>query len=617
MKDFLKMVCASCLGFVLANLVVIIISMILFGAMISGISQVLQSKQSKTSSTLAAGSVFVLDPAGAIEDTAGGSAIDDLFSFGDDGDKKSCTLPEIVRAIDEARSNPKVEAAVLRLDHAAMSFDTARAIREALLRFREGGKPIYAYGNLFTLGSYYISSVADKIYAGPEAMMAIRGLSSQTTFLRGLMGKLGVKYQVFKVGTFKGAVEPYILDHMSEPNRLQTQVYLDGLWQGCTAEMAEARGVDREIFQRYADEGLFLNRIDSALVWGLVDSLVYETDIERVLAEKIYGPDEEELEEARAAKLLAARRPVKSAHRIAVVYAEGSIVDGRPASDNPFASQMKLIDQRLADRLHELADDDDIDAVVLRVNSGGGSAAQSELICRELIRLKEQKPVVVSMGGMAASGGYYISSHASEIVAGPYTLTGSIGIFGMFPSFEGTLDKLALTYDTVKTGKMADFGDTRRDMRPEELALMQRYVEEGYDKFITRVAEGRGMTKARVDSIGQGRVWLGQDALRLGLVDKLGTLDTAIDEAARLADLDDYKVVDIVEKEDFWESLFGTDLEARLRVLAASREDRLTEYAARVLDSRTGIRAQVPYDLEEGLWMSRPDERMLLPKGLR
>lgn len=618
MKDFFKMVGASCLGFVLANVVVIILSMLILGAMIGGITDLIKSNKTKTEVTLSSGSVLLLDPVGEIADTSVDDTFSSIRSLGGDNSKKSYTLPEIIGAIEEARSSAKVDAIVLRLDKCFMSFDTAQAIRDALLRFKESDKPIYAYGKAFTLGNYYISSVADKVYAGPEAMMALSGLSSQIPFYTGLLQKLGVKFQIFKVGTFKSAVEPYMLDHMSEANRLQTQTFLDGLWQGTVSEMAASRGIEEEVFQRYADEGLFMSRIDTALVYGLVDSLVYETDLEQVLASKIYDDeDEDELDEVRADLVLNARKPVKSVNKIAVVYAEGNIVDGRPASDNPFATQSKLIDQRIADKLHELADDDDINAVVLRVNSGGGSASQSELICREVIRLKEQKPIVVSMGGMAASGGYYISSNASEIIAGPYTLTGSIGIFGMFPTFKGTADKLALTFDTVKTNKMSDFGDVTREMRPEEQALMQKYVEEGYDQFLTRVSEGREMTKAQVDSIGQGRVWLGQDALRLGLVDKLGTLETAIQEAARLADLDDYKVVDMVEKEDFWSSLFGTSIETRLRMMTASREDRLMEYAARMLDSQVGVRAQVPYELQEGLWMSKPRESSLVPALLR
>ena len=452
MKDFFKMVGASCLGFVLANVVVIILSMLILGAMIGGITDLIKSNKTKTEVTLSSGSVLLLDPVGEIADTSVDDTFTSIRSLGGDNSKKSYTLPEIVDAIEEARSNAKVDAIVRRLDKCFMSFDTAQAIRDALLRFKEGGKPIYAYGKAFTLGNYYISSVADKVYAGPEAMMALSGLSSQIPFYTGLLQKLGVKFQIFKVGTFKSAVEPYMLDHMSEANRLQTQTFLDGLWQGTVSEMAASRGIDESVFHRYADEGLFMSRIDTALVYGLVDSLVYETDLEQVLASKIYDDeDEDELDEVRADLVLKARKPVKSVNKIAVVYAEGNIVDGRPASDNPFATQSKLIDQRIADKLHELADDDDINAVVLRVNSGGGSASQSELICREVIRLKEQKPIVVSMGGMAASGGYYISSNASEIIAGPYTLTGSIGIFGMFPTFKGTADKLALTFDTVKT----------------------------------------------------------------------------------------------------------------------------------------------------------------------
>lgn len=618
MKDFFKTVLASCLGFILANLVLIIISMIMFSAMISGIEKMFKSREEKSTTTLVSGSVLVLDPVGAIPD----SSVDDPFStlsvFGSSQERTNYTLPEIVRALDEAGSNPKVDAVVLRLDRAAMSFDTAQAIRKALIRFKESGKPVYSYGRYFTLGSYYISTAADKIYATPEGVLGLAGLSSQTAFVRGLLEKLGVKYQIFKVGTFKGAVEPYMLDHMSEANRLQTQVYLDGLWDGTVSEMAEARGLDEAVFDKYADEGLFLSRIDSAVMYGLIDSLVYETDIEQVLAAQIYDDEaEDELDEVRSDALLNARKPVRSASKIAVLYAEGSIVDGKPTQDNPFASQSKLIDQRIADKLHELADDEDIQAVVLRVNSGGGSAAQSELICREVIRLKERKPIVVSMGGMAASGGYYISSNASSIVAGPYTLTGSIGIFGMFPSFEGTAEKLALTFDTVKTNKMSDFGDVTRAMRPEEQALLQRYIEEGYDQFIGRVAEGRGMTKEQVDSIGQGRVWLGQDAVKLGLVDKLGTLDTAIEEAARLADLDDYKVVDeTADKVGFWAGFFDGFSTEHIRLLMMSREDRLMEYAAQLLGTRVGVRAVVSPELEEGLWMAKPSEEEMLPEPL-
>lgn len=598
------MVFASCLGVVLASIVVMFVFFAAVGAAVQGAMKSLGGG-SKPELSVPKESVLLLDLKGSLSD----KTVDNPFAqieslYGTDPDdqaRRQYTLPEVLKAIDLARTDSRVNAIVLRLDDLSMGYAAAHELRNALQSFSDSGKLVVAYcGDRINYGTYYVSTVADKVYASPETNLPIKGLASTTVFQKGLLAKLGIEMQVFKVGTYKGAVEPYMLDHLSPENRMQIQSFLDGLWQSTIKEMAESRGVEPEVYQSFADRALFLSPVDSAMNMGLVDSLVYDTDIQSVFARAIYGEDAEESDMTviRAENLLATAKR-GSGSQVAVIYAEGNIVEYSGEDNNPLAKTESQIDNRLAKRLKEVAEDDDIKAVVLRVNSPGGSARASELIAREVVELKKLKPIVVSMGNYAASGGYYISSNASAIVAEPFTLTGSIGIFGIFPNATDAARKLAITHDVVKTSEMADLGSLLRPMRAEERTVMQRMIEQGYDKFLSRVSEGRGMTKAQVDLVGQGRVWLGQQAVEKGLVDKLGGLQVAIDEAARLAELDDYRVVEIGDKKTFLQTLFGTGVHSVMRYLRLTDQEKILHRAARFVSDYTGIMARPDFSLEE------------------
>lgn len=591
MKDFIKMTLASCLGVVLASGVVLILFFSLLTAAISGITSSFQ-KDTTNKVTLKTGSVLLLDLEGNLPDQYAPNYFDAFRNT----EQVSFALPQVLRAIQIAKENPNVDAIVLRLEKCGMGFASAHQLRQALEEFKQSGKKIYAYSDLYYgFGNYYVSSLADKIYASPKASLGITGLSSTVLFQRGLLEKLGVKMEVYKVGTFKGAVEPYILDKLSDANRMQIQTYLDGLWQGTIGQIAGSRGIQAQDIQAYADSALFLKGMEEALERSLVDSLVYDTDIDQVLAREILGDEEADLNTIRVNDILTQSKK-KRGGNIAILYAEGNIVDMEP-EDNPFAAGESQIDPRIAEQLAGLADDDDVKAVVFRINSGGGSARMSELIAREVIRLKANKPIVVSMGNYAASGGYYIASNASKIIADPYTLTGSIGIFGLVPNLTGTAQKLALTHETVKTAEMADLLTPFRPSTPQERAVMQTMIEEGYDEFITRVAEGRGLTKTQVDSIGQGRVWLGSAAKEIGLVDQLGNLNDAIIEAARLADLDEYYVSDYTQVKSWTEELFGFSLTRAVKSLTLSPEEKVLYMIKKLTKERSGIQAVPPYEL--------------------
>lgn len=614
MKQFFKMVFASCLGVVLASVVVMFIFFAALGAAVQGMMKTFGG-DSQPTLTVPSESVLLLDLKGTLSDKATENPFTNFNSIfnTDESDpgRKEYTLPEVLKAIDIARSDSRVDAIALRLDEVIMGYAAAYELRNALLNFRESGKSVIAYcGDHMGYGAYYVSTVANKVYASPEAMLPVIGLSSTTIFRKGLLAKVGVEMQVFKVGTYKGAVEPYMLDHLSDENRMQIQNFLDGLWQGTTGEMAKSRGISPAVYQEYADRGLFLSPIDSALNMGLVDSLVYDTDIKDVFAQSIYGDDHDsdDLNIIRAENLLN-EKSKKSGEKIAILYAEGNIVESL-GEDNPFTSNDNVIDTRLAEKIKEVAEDDDIKAVVLRVNSPGGSARVSELIAREVVQLKNVKPIVVSMGNMAASGGYYISSNANAIIAEPYTLTGSIGIFGLFPNATEAARKLAVTHDTVKTSDMADFGNLLRPMRPEEKAVMQRMIEQGYDKFLTRVSQGRGMTKEAVNAVGQGRVWLGQQALENGLVDKLGGMQDAIDEAARLAELDKYSVVTIDEDKPLWKIIFSGRVSESIRYIRMSAEEKMLYHAAEYMMQQTGIMARPDFAIEQ-IYMNAPANSFL------
>ncbi|MDO5035461.1 MAG: signal peptide peptidase SppA [Porphyromonas sp.] len=598
MKSFFKTVLASCLGVILASIVVFFLFFGFLGATIGSVigSVTGSEKKAKSEVSLKKESVLLLDLEGTISEKPS-SDIWSSVPF-DSSPNRTFVLSEVLQAVDIARENPKLEAIVLDLEDAEMGFVAACEIRDALLRFKESGKAVYAFSDSYGTLNYYISSVADKIYASPTGSTHITGLASNTLFFRGLLEKLGVKMQVFKVGTFKGAVEPFMLDRLSPENRLQIETYIGGLWDGIKGEMAKARRIDPSVIQAYADEGHFWEFNDTAVEVQLVDSLVNTIDREEVLALKLTGDKEGKINTLRVDEALRLKRgSISTDGKIAVLYAEGEIVQVDPRDDNPLATA-SFITSKLVDELRKAGEDDSIDAVVLRVNSSGGALTTSEEIATEVRKLREKKPIVISMGNVAASGGYYISTLANSIVASPYTITGSIGIFGLIPDFSGTKKKLGVTNEVVKTAKMADMLDFTEPFDEDERAVMQNFVEEGYDLFLTRVSEGRNMTKEQVDAVGQGRVWLGLNAKELGLVDKLGGLQTAIDEAARLAELQSYKVTHKIERENPLKVLFGMNVESMVRTLSMSAAERQVWESLHQIKMASGVQAIPPYSID-------------------
>lgn len=590
MKDFLKTVFGSCLGVILASVVVFFIFFGMLGAAIGGAME--GFKEGKEAKQVKSESVLLLDLKGYIKDTASKDPFSDLF----EKEQKSYTLPEILKAVEVARENSDIEAIVLNLESAGINFANAKELRDALKRFQESGKKVYAFSDHYSFLNYYVSSVADEVICGPEGSLYITGITANNLFTKGLLQKLGIEMQVFKVGTYKSAVEPFILDQMSPENREQVMEYVNGLWQGTTAEMAGSRGIDPNIFQNFADEANFLDKASVAKSMGLLDTLVYRIDLEKVIAEKVLSDADADVNYLRVGDLLPHYKNGSNENQVAVIYAEGNIVQGTGDEKQDSFNPQTVINEQMVRQLREAAEDDDIKAVVLRVNSGGGAVTTSELICHEVELLKQKKPIVISMGDYAASGGYYISSHASKIVANPYTLTGSIGIFGMIPNFKGTMQKLGLKVETVATSDTGTF--TGSDRMTGKLAEgMQRAIERGYDEFTNRVATGRGMTQAQVDSIGQGRVWLGKKAMELGLVDMMGGLDTAIQEAARLAELGDYKVVEMTDEMDWLEEIFGVSLPKAAQLMMMTQEERIQLRTESYLNGLSGIKAMPPYDI--------------------
>ena len=421
------------------------------------------------------------------------------------GDKENMlSLKDLLETIRIAKQNDKI--AGIYIDSGSASLE---AIRRSLIDFKESGKFVVAYADNFTQGNYFLCSVADKVFLNPQGILELTGLASQTLFYKGLMDKVGIEMQIFKVGTYKGAVEPFMLDKLSEANREQIQSYISTIWDNIAEGIAESRGISVNDINHYANEGLFFADPVKTVECGFIDELKYKPEVEAYVKE-LAGQNGEKLRSANLAQMKTLKAsPTKNAPEIAVLYAEGEIKAQTPGN---FYDIEQSITEKMADELIKLKNNDDVKAVVFRVNSPGGSAYISEQIWRQVVELKKVKPVVVSMGNVAASGGYYISCAANKIIAEPNTLTGSIGIFGMFPNASGLFGKLALTTDIVKTNTFSDLGDLSRPMTESEKALIQGYVERGYQTFLSRCAEGRGMTTEAVNAIGQGRVWTGEQA---------------------------------------------------------------------------------------------------------
>ncbi len=513
------------------------------------------------------------------------------------------SLSQAIRAIADAKNNPNIEALYLNVEGLEAGMASVDELRLALQDFKASHKPIIAYGDSYSQKAYYLVSVANQIYLNPLGSIELIGIASGEMMYKDALDKVGIKMEVFKVGTFKSAVEPYILNKISDANKLQKQEYINGLWSSILQGISTERKLNADSLNAEVNKGLAFVNSDKYVQTKLVDKLLYRDQIDSVFAAQL-KVKKSDLKMVNLSALAAQQTDdieVKDGV-VQVIYAEGEITQ---ANISPFAAGASTIGAGLGDKLREAAEDNDVKAVVLRMNSPGGDAFLSEQLWHAVKQLRSKKPVVVSMGDYAASGGYYISSAANRIVAQPNTLTGSIGIFGLFPNFSELVQKVGVNVEVVKTNDFADLTISMpyKPLTNEQRALIQGHVERGYDVFLSRVAEGRHMTKAQVDSVGQGRVWLGRKAQTLGLVDKLGGLDVAIKEAASLAKLSDYSVDYGVTRVNVWEELFkssspSNEFIARLRNAFLTDEERKAIRIMQGVTRYSGIQARLPYDFE-------------------
>jgi protease-4 len=557
MKSFFKTFFASLTGVIIGFVLLSIIGFIMFvgmiGSMSSGSSYILKEK-----------TVLKLDLNSGINDRESKSPFDSFLGSSSTG------LDDILNSIKKAKENDNIKGIYIKSGGMYSGIASLDAIRDALVDFKESGKFIVAYGDYYGQGTYYLASVADKVIMNPKGHLDWHGLAANIQFSRGMYEKMGVKFQVFKVGTFKSAVEPYIQDQMSDANREQMSSFLNDVWSHLVKNISESRNLPVETLNQYADKHLMFCESDSIVSFGMVDTLMYLPDVEKYLKTLTETEEDDDLRLASVSNMTSVpfKDKKKDKEQIAVLYAEGSIVGD--SEKNMFGGNT-ITAKKYVDELMKLKDDEDVKAVVFRVNSGGGSAYASEQIWHAVTEVKKVKPIVVSMGDYAASGGYYISCAATSIVAEPTTLTGSIGIFGMIPEGEQLAKMMGVTFDEVKTNKHGSLGGVTfgipflvsaqsRAFNEEESRLFQKFIEQGYDLFITRCADGRSKTKEEIDAIGQGRVWTGNQALANGLIDKLGGLDVAIKLAAEAAELESYSVSSYPAKTDFMTELLKSSM---------------------------------------------------------
>ncbi len=543
MKDFLKYVLATIVGIICTGFLMGMMSLFMF---------IVMAISSSDTPSVKEGSVLRIQLNGTLNERAKENP---FAQYLNSDIAQTQGLDDIISAIKTAQTNDKISGIYLEGGALISDMATAQELRKALADFKKSKKFILAYADNYSQGSYYVASVADKVLVNPSGIVDWHGLASQPIFFTDLLKKVGVKMQVFKVGTYKSAVEPYILTKMSDANREQVSSFVGDIWKNLCADVASSRKISVEGLNAYADNYITFADAKDYVKAHLVDGLAYADEVRTQLRTLSKQDKVNFIAPADLAKLAEKK---SGDGTIAVYYAQGNIVDA-VADNSLMSNENYIVGSKVVEDLDRLANDDDIKAVVLRINSGGGSAYASEQMWRAIQLLKKKKPVVVSMSGMAASGGYYMSCGADYIVAEPTTLTGSIGIFGMIPDASELLtDKLGLHFDMVKTNKSSDFGAQGRAFNADEANVMQQYVNRGYRLFISRVAAGRHISPEQVDRIGQGRVWTGSQALKIKLVDKLGTLDDAIAEAASRAKLKDYDILSAPNKESWVDQLLNS-----------------------------------------------------------
>ena len=529
MKDFIKYTMATVVGLVLVSIIMGILTFVSMAGMIAseGMSSPIEKK-----------SGLRITLKGSITERAGEE--NPLSKLGGETTQQ-IALDQALQALEKAAKNDKIEGIYMEGGILSAYPAEVQELRQALLEFKKSGKWIIAYADTYSRSAYYLCSVADKVYLNPIGMLDWSGLSSNPMFFTGLMKKLGIKMQVFKVGTYKSAVEPYIAEQMSDANREQVSSYQQSIWNNMLKDVAKSRKTTAEALNSLADSLTILSGPEASVKGGLVDKLCYQDEVKKILKNKAKMEEDESLRFVSISDVaLSEELNDKVDDEIAVYYAYGEIKEDITGG---FAQESAITSKQMTKDLQELREDDDVKAVVLRVNSPGGSAYASEQIWREVQLLSKEKPVIVSMGALAASGGYYISCGANKIFAEPTTLTGSIGIFGMIPDATELLtDKLGVSFDVLKTNAHSDFGAMGRPLNGSECRLMQAYINQGYELFTGRVAQGRKISQDSVKAVAEGRVWTGEQAMKIGLVDKLGNLNDAIAAAAKAAKIEKYSV---------------------------------------------------------------------------
>lgn len=547
-------------------------------------------------------SVFVLKLNGSISERAEEST--PMASLLGRADMDVVGLDNVVECIRKAKDEENVKG--IYLEGGLMAFDspaTAQQLRDALADFKKSGKWIIAYADQYLQSSYYVASVADSLFLNKTGMIDFKGLGGKSSYMTGLYEKLGVKYQAIRVGKYKSAVESVTRKDMSENDREQRTAYLTGIWKHMLKDIAQSRKTTAEQLDQLASDSIIaFASPDDYVKARLVDRVMYPEKIKEVIRHKLGIGDDDEINQLSLSQMMGVKSKKKDeGDEIAVYYAYGEIVD-QPVSG--FMSDHAIVGSETVDDLLTLAKDDDVKAVVLRVNSPGGSAVASEQIWHAVQLLKEKKPVVVSMGGLAASGGYMMSAGASYIIAEPTTITGSIGIFGLVPNFAGlTTDKLGVTFDGVKTNRFGDYEEnlTLSKDNAAEINNMQTYVDRGYESFLSIVAKGRGMSRDEVHEIAQGRVWLATDALPIRLVDKLGSLDDAVKMAAKLAKVEEeYHTATYPGQGSWMDKLFpaedkGTYLDSELRAVLGDLYEPIIEM--RLDQQRNRLQARLPFSV--------------------
>lgn len=547
MKDFFKNVFATFVGIFLFVLVTLLLGFVcIFGMVLS----------SESTTEIENNSVLVINLSGPLSERSDKNVMAEFIGNVASG----VSLEDVLSGIEKAKTNKNIKGIYIEAGaFAPNSYASLQEIREALIDFKKSHKWIVAYGDSYTQSAYYLASVANDVYLNPQGMLDWHGLSSQRIYLKEMLAKFGVKMQVSKVGTYKSATEMFTEEKMSDADRQQTSTYLNGIWKYLLKGVSESRNIPIAKLNEYADSVITFANPTSYLKMKLIDKLLYTDQVRNEVKKRLGINSDDEIHQISLTDLKAVE-PAKGGSEVAVYYAYGDIVDS-PVSNTSF-NQHSIVGKDVCNDLKELMDDDDVKAVVIRVNSGGGSAFASEQMWHQIMELKKVKPVVVSMGGYAASGGYYMSVPANWIVAEPTTITGSIGIFGMFPDFSGLAsEKLGIKFDEVKTNKNGTFGSTMRPLTPDEMRMLQVYIDRGYTTFKNRVAQGRNLTMAQVEAIAQGHVYTGEDALKIKLVDELGGLDKAVKKAAQLAKIENYHTVSYPSPVNWFDQIFGENVQ--------------------------------------------------------